>query len=69
MSEPLPCPFCGDPPMTNHNGVECGNRECWAQCRVIIPDPRSRAERKRSAGPAPLDEAIKRWNTRAGGTP
>lgn len=64
MSEPLPCPFCGEAPVAAeresitltlpprpHASVTCENVGCYTQ--PYISDYLT------------LDEAIKRWNTRA----
>lgn len=54
MSEPLPCPFCGNKPET-HRGVPdslvgCYNNGCSALASASAPT---------------LEQAIERWNTRA----
>lgn len=64
MTEPLPCPFCGEAPTAaeraavtltlpprQHASVTCENTACWAQ--PYISDYLT------------LAEAIERWNKRA----
>lgn len=56
MSEPLPCPFCGEKPQVTailgNASVECNGRAC-----PVYPSVKCAARL--------TDEAIARWNKRA----
>jgi hypothetical protein len=53
MVEPLPCPFCGEPPDMDSRSVYCTNCECPAEdCQAY------------SRPGETLEQVVGRWNTR-----
>lgn len=63
MTEPLPCPFCGEAPQFIGRDIECRNGEC-------LVDLTARCEWHFYEEAGPCDEScrgdlVRRWNKRA----
>ena len=73
MTQPLPCPFCGQPPVVEPENpsaegdawgqVRCANLDCPVQ--PVASDGCFMADERGSD--AYKEMAVQRWNTRPGG--